>query len=486
MLERLTGGTLAVALLALAACENEPSLVTTDAPPSVTILAPIDGELYTVDDLVELVGVARDDGPASELNVSWAGPDGLLGDAPPDDQGNVYLAIPAIDLGIGPTVLTLQAIDGAGQSASLAVGVTITDAAGTTPTETTEPPEPGAPTVTLTGPLDGATFVRDDEVAVIGFVADAEQAPDTLLCSLSSSAEGVFWEGSASETGTIDLLRVFDVGMHTVTLTALDNQGKVSTDSATIEVLNDGRPFAVVDAPASGDTVDAGEVVVFEGTVWDDEDDHEELTVRWESDLQGLLDESVPDSDGFVAFGGTLDAGTHVISLIVTDPDGQWASDAIVLSVDDRNGRDEDGDGYSPNDGDCDDADPALNPGAVDACNLLDEDCSGIVNDPHADSYEPNDERGASYDLGEIDHDLGFGDSLEVSGLSLHNPDDEDWYRFYADDEIFDNVEITLQILVPPNGTYVIELYEVNGAWDDPSAYQLEDSVSGNGYMELH
>ncbi|MFT4628625.1 MAG: hypothetical protein ACI8PZ_007321, partial [Myxococcota bacterium] len=189
---------------------------------------------------------------------------------------------------------------------------------------------------------------------------------------------------------------------------------------------------------------------------------------------------------GFVAFGGTLDPGTHVISLIVTDPDGQWASDAIVLSVDDRNGRDEDGDGYSPNDGDCDDADPALNPGAVDACNLLDEDCSGIVNDPHADSYEPNDERGASYDLGEIDHDLGFGDSLEVSGLSLHNPDDEDWYRFYADDEIFDNVEITLQILVPPNGTYVIELYEVNGAWDDPSAYQLEDSVSGNGYMELH
>ncbi|GDX81695.1 hypothetical protein LBMAG42_35060 [Deltaproteobacteria bacterium] len=42
---------------------------------------------------------------------------------------------------------------------------------------------------------------------------------------------------------------------------------------------------------------------------------------------------------------------------------------------------DEDGDGYRPADGDCNDGDPAVNPDAVEVCNGLDDNCDGEVDE---------------------------------------------------------------------------------------------------------
>ena len=46
---------------------------------------------------------------------------------------------------------------------------------------------------------------------------------------------------------------------------------------------------------------------------------------------------------------------------------------------------DGDGDGFSPAEGDCDDENPAVNPGAAEICDELDTDCDGIVPDDEAD-----------------------------------------------------------------------------------------------------
>ena len=42
---------------------------------------------------------------------------------------------------------------------------------------------------------------------------------------------------------------------------------------------------------------------------------------------------------------------------------------------------DADGDGYTVADGDCDDGDPAVNPGASEVCNGFDDDCDGIIDE---------------------------------------------------------------------------------------------------------
>jgi hypothetical protein len=67
-------------------------------------------------------------------------------------------------------------------------------------------------------------------------------------------------------------------------------------------------------------------------------------------------------------------------------PDGLVGKDAspvpLAGACDSTPGGDKDGDGFSILDGDCNDCDPAMNPGALDvAGNNVDEDCSGTADD---------------------------------------------------------------------------------------------------------
>ena len=79
----------------------------------------------------------------------------------------------------------------------------------------------------------------------------------------------------------------------------------------------------------------------------------------------------VVDADGGLADGGRLDGGCAVT---FEDADGDgWGADATAAEVcgADRVSRG----------GDCNDADALTHPGALEVCNLLDDDCDGIVDE---------------------------------------------------------------------------------------------------------
>jgi MYXO-CTERM domain-containing protein len=86
-------------------------------------------------------------------------------------------------------------------------------------------------------------------------------------------------------------------------------------------------------------------------------------------------------------------AGGQMVGTVITD-EGSLL-DSWTLGSYDRDAVDEDGDGYTPGEGDCDDGDPSVHPGAVDDdCDGVDEDCDGVdggCDEPEDTGGEPDD-----------------------------------------------------------------------------------------------
>jgi hypothetical protein len=146
----------------------------------------------------------------------------------------------------------------------------------------------------------------------------------------------------------------------------------------------DGDGFG--DAAVSVDACEAPEGHVGDDTDCDDADadvhpDADEVCNGVDDDCDAIVDEDV-----------------LVVYYIDADGDGYGDEGTTVSACAQP-------EGYADNVDDCDDADPAVNPGATEVCGGGDEDCDGLVDDAD-DSVDP-----AGFGTFHVDADLdGFGD----------------------------------------------------------------------------
>lgn len=461
----------------LAACsDNQVGVYNT--PPSVSITAPEDGASVQPGVPVEFYGVARDqEQDMTTLDVMWSSSiDGDLGASVPDVDGFVYL--PVVALSGGTHAITLSAIDRGGQAAQTSISLDVGFGGSAL----------GAPTVILLGPTDGEMFTGAETVTVVGTATDDEQSWDTLHASIRSSRDGELWSGNPTSSGamTVDLPEL-SVGEHLLELLVQDDDGNIGQASVSISILEDGRPQANIISPSNGSMVWTTDTVLLEGSVSDDVSDPDTLGVTWSSDVDGTLSSGYPDSSGYTAVGVHLTEATHVIHLDVSDEDGNTGSDSLTLRVIDPRNDDGDGDGQTENQGDCNDSDATVYTGATEACDAVDNDCDGLVNETYMDIYEPNDTEMTAYDLGEIDTEDLFstGASSTLSELTAHSSTDQDWFFFDVDDEIYDNADITVTATrLPANTTWVLELWDCNNGGQGHCQFHTSDS--GSGSLSVH
>lgn len=452
-------------VLYVLAC-NEAGVQSYNTPPLVAILAPEDGSAVDPGALVEFLGEARDgQDESAELQITWLSSlDGVLDTSVPDRNGDMQFATNA--LSAGSHVITLSAVDSKGDSAEATMTLQVGDGANVS----------GAPAIVIVNPSPGEQVGASQVINLLATVADDVDRPEVLPIEVLDNPDGVIWNGYAAATGTLDVpFSAHSLGIHTLTVSALDLEGKLGTASVTYEVIQDEVPLVNITSPADGAWYDTVDTITFRGTVLDDTTPNEQVSTSWTSDIQGLLSTAPPDSNGDTTFASPLFGGTHVITLTATDLDGNIGRDTLVVNVDDPLARDDDGDGYTEYGGDCDDTDDTLSPGEVDICDAIDQDCDGYINDPYWDTYEYNNSSGLAYDLGEVDGGiLWSGDSLEIAGLTFSDATDEDWFRWDADDEIYDNVDVQVVVSgLSAAGDFVVELYDDGG--------HLLDSDSGNG-----
>lgn len=441
-----------------------------NSPPTVTFIAPVDGDILEPESLIEFIAQVDDaQTGAPDLKVLWeSNIDGELDSAPPDSDGTVYYATNALTG--GQHAITLTVTDQDDVSASASIGITVGQGNTTV----------GAPTITMLNPTEGAVLLSTQVQNVLATIADDIDRPDALVVEILDVPDGLIFSGSPTVTGNISVPWDFSLGAHSLTLTAVDSDNHVAEVTTAFEMVDGGAPTVTIQAPRNNATVDTVQAVNFQGLVGDDLTPIESLTVEWSSDQMGTLSANPADSSGDTTFSAFLTAGTHTVTLSVSDTDGKVSRESVIVNVDDPLSRDDDGDGYSENQGDCEDDNPLANPAMVEICDDSDNDCNGYINDNSWDSFEPNDTSGAAYDFGAVGDSLWSNQTVNLAGLTIHEDDDEDWYRWETGDIfIIDNVDINVTVYGLPNGgNYIVELWNMEDN-------VVVDSDSGSGTLTV-
>ena len=264
-----------------------------------------------------------------------------------------------------------------------------------------------APSVSITSPSDDDIFAEGAVVTLEATVEDFDPL-DRLELSWSSDRMGTLSEDSELVGDTqvrLDTARL-ELGVHEITLEVTDTEAQVGRDSVTLEIIENSAPVVSLDSP-SEPAYELGTTIEVEGIATDREQPDETLFLDWSFD--GVHPDEAPnhpDLDGTVAFSlEDVELGEYVLELEVTDSVGDTATVQVEFVVVEA---DADGDGYVTEllgGDDCDDGDEAVNPGADEICNGIDDDCDGdadsdaidmqtIYTDSDGDGYgDPDTER---------------------------------------------------------------------------------------------
>jgi large repetitive protein len=324
----LTLLTLLPTLLGLAACSDsfddkggDPDADGTvvGAAPDVSITAPTGDGPYYSDQPIALSAVVSDaEDAATALELRWLTEDGELdADSSVDDDGVVE---GSVSLAEGSWTLELHAIDRDGNRAEDTVSLTVGG-------------PNSAPTCAITSPTDGGAASEGAEVTFTGTASDADVPATSLSATWTSDLDGDLRSGAPETDGTLAFAtRDLTLGTHRIQLQVTDEAGALCGESLFFTVGS--PPTLTLDTPADGDRVNEGEAVVFTGSVGDAEDRAEDLSLSWQSSLDGEFSTAGADTSGALSLSTSdLQPGEHALEIRVTDTDGLYAVDQRTLHV---------------------------------------------------------------------------------------------------------------------------------------------------------
>ncbi len=191
-----------------------------NVPPSATLTAPLNGATFTAPATIPLTATATD-GDGSVAKVDFYNGSTLLGTDMTNPYSFNWTSVPA-----GTYTLTAVATDNLGATGTSSPATVIVNPAGNNP-----------PTVSITSPVNGATFTApasitlqtnpqdsDGTIARVDFYSGAN-----LIGSATASPWSFTWTGVA-------------IGTYSLTARATDNLGAVTTSSAIGVTVNAGLP----------------------------------------------------------------------------------------------------------------------------------------------------------------------------------------------------------------------------------------------------
>jgi len=244
-----------------------------------------------------------------------------------------------------------------------------------------------APEVAITTPPSGTAYDEGDIITFSAMVDDDRDPSQELYLLWASDIDGVMEEGNLADNDGVVTWVTANItpGNHIITLTAVDSEAGEASDYLEL-VVHDvpDAPEVAILHPVPGEYGTEGEAFEFSAFVSDLQDEPEDLVVYINTDNEADSEdfcEMFPDASGLAACEYELSVGEHLLSFEVLDLDGLTGTETVYYEVIAASTVDDDGDGWSEAQGDCDDEDPSVHPTAEEFYNDVDDDCDGTVDE---------------------------------------------------------------------------------------------------------
>jgi len=260
------------------------------------------------------------------------------------------------------------------------------------------------PSVVITEPSPGASFDVDTAVGFQALVEDRETLPEDLAIRWTSDLDDVLTEDSSADSDGVVGYSTANLipGQHVISVQVIDDGGRSASSEITINIVDSNQsPSLNIRHPDGEEFGAQGVAFEFEAGVTDGQDRPIEIAV-FVSLLDGTsLCEGMADGAGIMSCEAEVEVGLHTIVFEAEDTDGNTTRRKVELEIIDGDDIDDDEDGFTENEGDCDDTNDDIYPDAPEIYNGLDDDCDGIIDEGTA-GWD-NDGDGWSYVEGDCD-----------------------------------------------------------------------------------
>lgn len=275
--------------------------------PVVTITAPSNGETFPTDTGITFTGSAIDrKGVDVSASLVWT-----LGSVNGTQIGGPAASINYSFSAAGAYTVYASVTDPAVGTGSAFVTFTVA--------------EGDPPVVTISSPLNGASFMQGASISFSGMAYDPNSLDLTYLLQWYSNISGLIGSGGAFSLSNLP------PGTHMIRAEVEDPVTHFTGRAwVTITVVANTAPVVTILSPLNNSSYIAGQPVVFQGSVTDDHDVNLSSSLAWSSTL---LTQTTSLGTGSIITITNLSPGVHTITAQVSDSSGLQGTASITLNI---------------------------------------------------------------------------------------------------------------------------------------------------------